>query len=608
MKKLIVLGLVFLFLVSVPGRGLAQTSELTAQDLRAQIQLLLEQIRQLQAQLSAAEGAGSVYVPPAVSIGPTVTVTPGQKFIVGESVQAVDYLNIRENPGGPATSVANPGYDGVIIGGSVQQGAYWWWQVKWSKGNSGWSVEDWMDKKDTAGSGLSAEFSKSPYFAVDSFVSPTSVGAGHSNWWRVKGHDPEGGTLVYLVSWGDGTSNTYNLLSGGDIAATHVYKNGGTYKIEAKVTDISGFTASRFLTVDVIDANAVLSQPSVKFKVGDSVITTDNLNVRTGPSGVHIGIQLPNARGTITGGPVWSILGRWWWAVNYDTGEDGWSAEDWLTKTSKDETVLPKVSAGDCGDIDGNGVIDQNDLDNPSSTTDITDYVFGGVPIPTGLKVDLNGDGRPDILDVTTLVNYLNRGGPAPTCDNKLLTKTSLGLAVGDRVQAKEAFPLRKTPDGDISTTIAVGTKGTVAGLSSLSGDSWSASIHWDNRYKGYAAEDFITKIAPVSVSGVCGDLNGDGVVNVVDVTLIQLYTLQSTQIPTGVNADVNGDGKVDILDKTLIDDYALRGGPAPTCEAGSSGGGVNTGATPSASVIQSFSTQLSQISQQLQQLLQVLR
>jgi len=69
-----------------------------------------------------------------------------------------------------------------------------------------------------------------------------------------------------------------------------------------------------------------------------------------------------------------------------------------------------------CGDIDENRVVDQNDLNNPASDDDITGYVFGGVPIPAGLKVDLNGDGYPDILDVTILTNYLKRGGPAPTC------------------------------------------------------------------------------------------------------------------------------------------------------------------------------------------------
>ena len=42
--------------------------------------------------------------------------------------------------------------------------------------------------------------------------------------------------------------------------------------------------------------------------------------------------------------------------------------------------------------------------------------MFEGEPIPTGLKVDLNGDGVPDILDVTVLTNYLKRGGPTPTC------------------------------------------------------------------------------------------------------------------------------------------------------------------------------------------------
>jgi hypothetical protein len=70
---------------------------------------------------------------------------------------------------------------------------------------------------------------------------------------------------------------------------------------------------------------------STKFTTGQSVTTTAALNVRSTPStsGAIVGTQPTGATGTIVGGPV-SQGGYWWWQVNYATGADGWSVENWL--------------------------------------------------------------------------------------------------------------------------------------------------------------------------------------------------------------------------------------------------------------------------------------
>ncbi len=57
------------------------------------------------------------------------------------------------------------------------------------------------------------------------------------------------------------------------------------------------------------------------------------------------------------------------------------------------------------------------------------------------------------------------------------------------------------------------------------------------------------------------GDVNGDGVWNIKDITLIGAYILKDIQL-TGnslLRADVNGDGKVNILDITIIGAYILK-------------------------------------------------
>ena len=56
------------------------------------------------------------------------------------------------------------------------------------------------------------------------------------------------------------------------------------------------------------------------------------------------------------------------------------------------------------------------------------------------------------------------------------------------------------------------------------------------------------------------GDANGDGKVDIVDVTMTISYILG--QNPAGFNqqaADVTGDGKVDIVDVTSIIDIILK-------------------------------------------------
>lgn len=414
MKKVLVGLAVVTFLVtgsSFPSRGLAQTSDLTVQDLQAQIEALLAQIRQLQAQLQVIQGGGSVSGGAGSSgsgPGPTVTLDPSQKFKAGDRVRSNFDLNVRETPGGRSLAVVPPLTQGTIAGGPESANGYYWWRIDYDIKVGGFSVGDFLEKIDVVSPSPSGNLP--PVLAEDAFVSPTSVGTNQSNWWKLLATDPEGSQINYKVEWGDGTSDGYVLGSGQSAPAHHWYKQLGTFYLKMTATDQGGASLTRALTVEVIDVASVLPKPSTKFVLGDTVQTTDYLNVRTGPSGAPSGVQSPGVKAKVVGGPVWSIVGRWWWSLDYESGTDGWSAEDWLTKISG--PVLTYA----CGDIDLNGVIDQNDLDDPSSEIDITGYIFGGVPIPTGVNVDLNGDGIPNILDVTILTNYLNRGGPVPTC------------------------------------------------------------------------------------------------------------------------------------------------------------------------------------------------
>src|SRR5207244_3593842 len=73
---------------------------------------------------------------------------------------------------------------------------------------------------------------------------------------------------------------------------------------------------------------------STKFLINDRVkVSSGPLNVRgtASISGTLLGTQATNALGTVIGGPTYAD-GYWWWNINYDSGVDGWSVEDYLVK------------------------------------------------------------------------------------------------------------------------------------------------------------------------------------------------------------------------------------------------------------------------------------
>jgi len=72
--------------------------------------------------------------------------------------------------------------------------------------------------------------------------------------------------------------------------------------------------------------------PSAKFTIGQRVQATTNINVRAtaDTTGTLLGTQTLGSLGTVTSGPVTADSFNWW-QINYDTGADGYSAEDFLS-------------------------------------------------------------------------------------------------------------------------------------------------------------------------------------------------------------------------------------------------------------------------------------
>ena len=78
--------------------------------------------------------------------------------------------------------------------------------------------------------------------------------------------------------------------------------------------------------------------------------------------------------------------------------------------------------------------------------------------------------------------------------------------------------------------------------------------------YKATAPWSSFKSVVELNIVMARGDANGDGKVDIVDVTMTISYILG--QNPAGFNqqaADVTGDGKVDIVDVTSIIDIILK-------------------------------------------------
>ncbi|KKT40126.1 MAG: Exoglucanase A [Candidatus Giovannonibacteria bacterium GW2011_GWA2_44_13b] len=90
-------------------------------------------------------------------------------------------------------------------------------------------------------------------------------------------------------------------------------------------------------------ATSLSTQASTKFAIGDRVyVSSGPLNVRKQPrtNSAKLGTQPTGAQGAVVGGPIFRS-NYWWWKINYDTGADGWSIENFLEKVSPIPTPTP---------------------------------------------------------------------------------------------------------------------------------------------------------------------------------------------------------------------------------------------------------------------------
>jgi C1A family cysteine protease len=102
--------------------------------------------------------------------------------------------------------------------------------------------------------------------------------------------------------------------------------------------------------------------------------------------------------------------------------------------------------------------------------------------------------------------------------------------------------------------------------------NSWNSG--WgENGYGRIPGEYFVESYGAYTVGEIseypvkCGDVSGDGNVNILDVFMLFDYVTHGSPPINECAGDVSGDGNVNILDVMILEDYVIHGSPPLNCQ-----------------------------------------
>jgi hypothetical protein len=212
------------------------------------------------------------------------------------------------------------------------------------------------------------------------------------------------------------------------------------------------------------------------------------------------------------------------------------------------------------GDLDGDGIVTADDLL-------LLETMVGSAPTGPHDARDLNGDGKIDNLDVELLLAHCGNNCPSLNATTTSLTSSA------NKVQFTQPITFTATvagsvPKGAVSFVVdgqaadvglLGGTDQASVILNSLSIGSHTISALYSGDRKNAPSE---SASVSVSIVAVPGDVNGDGVVDCLDLDLVKAaFGTKTGQPAFNPAADVNHDGVVNVLDLS----YVARMVPAGT-------------------------------------------
>ena len=160
------------------------------------------------------------------------------------------------------------------------------------------------------------------------------------------------------------------------------------------------------------------------------------------------------------------------------------------------------------------------------------------------------------IESISSVVNWYTKNSSNSSFD---LSRTALTLAI-DNEQGEPLDSVTVTPTTHgVSTHTLTFTIAVPQGLSRarLRFVSWNANVV----SCGAVRSATFTSVGEPVVTGQPGDVDGDGTVNISDVTALIDYLLSDSADINLDNSDVDTDGAVNITDVTTLIDMLLAGG-----------------------------------------------
>ena len=135
------------------------------------------------------------------------------------------------------------------------------------------------------------------------------------------------------------------------------------------------------------------------------------------------------------------------------------------------------------------------------------------------------------------------------------LSKAALTMALdsddGEPLDSVTSEPAVMASTHNMVLKLAVPAETSLARLRFV---SWKADIVSSGAIKRALISGIVA--SPQDDNPLRGDVDGNGVINITDVTILILGVLNSTDMPNG---DVDGNGRVNVTDVTMLIDMALR-------------------------------------------------